>query len=459
MLFGTADSSAQFPTGTWETAQSDSASTSTVDQRRQQKSSPKSSGTKPTSSKSARPRQPWPLLRKIVLEPFRYRITGAAYHKMRRAQAIQESVKSATAPYKFARKGFSSHTYLDLSQDANVEELQRRNLPVLRTPQDLANWLNIPLGKLAWLMDRFTEYGKPNNTRQSHYHYRWLPKKKGGYRMLEIPKQSLKQIQSQILVQILDRCPPHSSAHGFNVGCSIVTNATPHVDQNILVKYDLDNFYTRIRFSRVVAIYRTLGFSREVSLWLTRLTTTAAPTNLITPPDASVGIVAPYTSRHLPQGAPTSPALANLSAYSLDVRLTGMAHSFGAVYTRYADDLTFSGDHQFKRNLSIFIPLVEQIISAEKFLINKKKRKFIRQNQRQTVTGIVVNSHLGINRKDFDKLKATLTNCIRLGAESQNREKHPQFAQSLLGKIAHVSQVNAKQGAKLSALYAQIKWN
>ncbi len=172
-----------------------------------------------------------------------------------------------------------------------------------------------------------------------------------------------------------------------------------------------------------------MGYSREAAIWLARLTTSALPANipfLKKEPSA----VLPYLRRHLPQGAPTSPALANLSAYSLDVRLSGLARAFGATYTRYADDLTFSGPEAFSRSLRDFIPLVSQIIRQERFRVNKAKRKVIRANRALVVTGIVVNRKLNIRRRQYDRLKAVLHNCVQHGPSSQNRGSHPRFAAS-----------------------------
>src|SRR5262249_3537243 len=154
-----------------------------------------------------------------------------------------------------------------------------------------------------------------------------------------------------------------------------------------------------------------------------------------------------------------SPALANLSAFSLDLRLSGLSRSFGAQYTRYADDLTFSGDEQFLRSLAVFLPLVSQIVRSERFTLNKRKRKIIRNSQRQIVTGVVVNARTNVPRRDFDDLKATLTNCVRRGPSTQNHDRRARFAAHLLGRVAHVSQLNPARGAKLRALYAQIDWN
>ena len=223
------------------------------------------------------------------------------------------------------------------------------------------------------------------------------------------------------------------------------------------MKLDLTNFYPSVSFSRVVAIFRALGYCREVAIWLSRLTTSAIPSNLNSP-DGLANTVWPYLSRHLPQGAPTSPALANLSAFSLDVRLQGMAAKYGARYTRYADDLTLSGPGHSIPALHEIIPFAEWIVRNERFTTNRSKRRVLRRHQQQTVTGIVVNEKLSLSRAEFDQLKAILTNCLRHGAASQNRAGHADFAAHLRGRIGHFLSVHPERGEKLRALFQQVDW-
>ena len=297
----------------------------------------------------------------------------------------------------------------------------------------------------VWLVTRFPSFARPGNwpsgsrcrwavspgwctaTRRirarkvsdkAHYHYRWLNKRAGGRRLIESPKRTLKQVQYRILREILDKVPPHGAAHGFSAGRSILTNARPHVKQAVLVKFDLANFYPSVTLARVTAIFRSLGYSREAAIWLARLTTSALPSNMPFVKEEPSAVL-PYLKRHLPQGAPTSPALANLSAYSLDVRLSGLARTFGATYTRYADDLTFSGPQRFGTSLRDFIPLVSQIVRQERFRLNGSKRKVLRSTGKLIVTGVVVNEKLNVSRREFDRLKAVLTNCAARSVDAE----------------------------------------
>ncbi len=386
----------------------------------------------------------------VTLQPLRYQ-SDRTIHDV-------PPLESVEPPYRFARPNATFDKFVDLTTDERSERLARYSLPTFRTPDQLAEWLQISVGQLAWLGHRFHDRQRAGQQRDSHYHYQWLKKRRGGFRLIEAPKTKLRNVQSDILSEILEKVPAHSSAHGFVPGRSIVTNASPHVGQHVVLKFDLDNFYARVRFNRVVALFRGIGYCREMAIWLARLTTTAIPTNLPFP-EGDPTALNPYWSRHLAQGAPTSPAIANLVAYSLDIRLSGLARSFGAEYTRYADDLTFSGSRGFARSLSTFIPLVTQIVRDESFRVNRKKRKVVRQSQRQVVTGVVVNDRVNVSRKDFDQLKAILHNCRRLGPASQNRENHDDFAAHLRGRIAHVAHLNPQRGEKLLRLYNQIRWS
>ena len=132
-------------------------------------------------------------------------------------------------PYGFARIGIGTGRYLDLSQDGDEGRLAHFALPLFHTPEQLASWLEIPMGRLAWLVHRFSDNSKPAIEAEAHYHFRWLAKRKGGQRLIESPKRTLKAVQRKILAEILNQLPPHPTAHGLPPGRSTVTNATPHV--------------------------------------------------------------------------------------------------------------------------------------------------------------------------------------------------------------------------------------
>ncbi len=379
--------------------------------------------------------------------------------------------KTKTVPYLFATYAPDRRHFLDLSLDGDDSLLASYHLPIVHTPQELADWLGVRVGELAWLVHRNTSDRRPADEQRSHYVYRWVKKRSASleagspntrpvqtqWRLIEAPKQTLKRTQRKILTEILDRIPAHQAAHGFARGRSIISNARPHVGQAVVIKLDLQNFYANVTYSRVVAIFRSMGYCREAAIWLGRLTTSAVPWSLAVPGDDEA-LKSLYVRRHLPQGAPTSPALANLSAFGLDVRLSGLLKKFGGNYTRYADDLTLSGSDDFRYAMRCVIPLTEQIVRSERFRLNHRKRKVIRRGHRQVVTGVVVNAKPNIPRDEFDRLKAILHNCMKHGPSSQNRDDRVDFAAHLRGRIAFVRQLNPARAEKLRLLFEQIDW-
>jgi len=161
---------------------------------------------------------------------------------------------------------------------------------------------------------------------------------------------------------------------------------------------------------------------------------------------------------HLPQGSPTSPALANLAAFGLDRRLEGLAARFGATYTRYADDLTLSGERTLMQRAGRIIALVEAIAADEGFRVNDAKTRVRSRAQRQLVTGLVVNERPNVTRADYDRLRAVLHDAATNGPAAANRSGHPDFRAHLLGRIAWVAATNPARAEKLHTAYAAITW-
>jgi retron-type reverse transcriptase len=162
---------------------------------------------------------------------------------------------------------------------------------------------------------------------------------------------------------------------------------------------------------------------------------------------------------HLPQGAPTSPALANLAAFRLDRRLTGLANSAGLRYSRYADDLTFSGSMQLRRRRRHLESLVAEIAHDEGFAINERKTALHSAGGRQAVCGIVVNVRPNVLRSEYDQLKAILHNAAAHGPAGQNRAGIADLEAHLRGRISWVASLNPARGQKLRRRFAEINWD
>lgn len=338
------------------------------------------------------------------------------------------------------------------------------NVPAIESVGALANWLHLSVGKLEWFADLKGLGSKKCDPRLTHYHYRLLSKKSGKLRLIEAPKPRLKEIQTQILSGILNHIPVHPSVHGFIKGRSIKTFATPHVGRRVVARMDLQDFFPSIAAMRIQAFFRTVGYPESVADLLGGLCTNAARLDDLCIREDGIDPALfnearkLYRRPHLPQGAPTSPALANLCAYRLDCRLSGLAQAAGAQYTRYADDLAFSGDENFAKSVERFITQAAAIALEEGFRVNHRKTRVMRQGVRQHLAGLVTNQRLNVCRTDVDKLKAILTNCLRHGPQSQNREGNTDFKAHLNGRIAFVESINPAKGLRLRKIFDQIQW-
>ena len=151
-------------------------------------------------------------------------------------------------------------------------------------------------------------------------------------------------------------------------------------------------------------------------------------------------------------------ALANLAAYHLDCRLAGLAEAVGARYTRYADDLVFSGEEEFARMVERFYIRVCAIALEEGFEVHTRKTRIMRQSVSQRAAGVVLNAHANVPRTSYERLKAIIHNCVMHGPDSQNRTGIEDFRAHLAGRIAHVAMLNPARGRKLGEEFERIRW-
>lgn len=338
-------------------------------------------------------------------------------------------------------------------------------VPAITSQGDLADWLCLSTAELEWYADLKGLCAKLENPRLRHYHYRILAKRAGGIRLTESPKPRLKELQRRVLWEILDRIPVHPSVHGFVKGRSTATFAAPHTGKSVVLRLDLQDFFPTFSAARIQALFRTLGYPEPVADLLGGICTSAAPAEIWKrrPPEVNANDWQQarmlYMRRHLPQGGPASPSLANLTSYHLDCRLHGLAESAGAVYTRYADDLAFSGPESFARKVERFSAHAAAIALEEGFHVNHHKTRFMRKSARQQLAGIVVNEKANLRRSDLELLEAILYNSVRYGPESQNRSAIPNFHAHLEGRIGYVQMVTPARGQRLRALFSAIRWS
>jgi hypothetical protein len=328
-------------------------------------------------------------------------------------------------------------------------------LPDIPTAGDLAGWLGLTIGELDWFAD--VHALNPAHGPLSHYRYVWVPKSYGA-RLMEIPKPRLRDIQRTILRGILDPIPVHAAAHGFRKGKSCRTFVEPHIGRDVVLRMDLRDFFPSIPAPRIHALFATLGYPEAVARLLAAICTNVVPMNVARRGTDSWLAAKRLGVPHLPQGAPTSPALANLCALHLDMRLDELARSMDGRYTRYADDLALSGGKVMRRRMPAISRLVNVIAMEEGFEVNHRKTRSMHRSHRQILTGVVVNEKANVRRDEFDRLKAILTNCARHGPASQNRNGEADFRSHLSGRIAHVASLNWERGKRLQEIFRRIEW-
>lgn len=221
---------------------------------------------------------------------------------------------------------------------------------------------------------------------QAAYRQFTIPKRSGGHRRILAPQKELKSVQRRILRRLLALLVSHPAATGFERGRSIVTNASRHLGRAVVVRMDLRDFFESTSARRVRRFFRRIGWNRPAARRLGELCTHRGA---------------------LPQGAPTSPRLANLVNYRLDTRLNNLAAAFGATYTRYADDLVFSFDVDKRTQTKRLINLVKLIVREEGYRMHTRRKLHIRRrHQQQRVTGLVVNDRVNLPRRTRRWLRA-----------------------------------------------------
>lgn len=369
--------------------------------------------------------------------------------KQRRKQRRQEKQQHDQQRREQWQKYSAEHVvHLGLGVSAGLQQtasdvaaLNQRGLPVMHESKDVAARLGIKLSALRWLT-----YHRRGAT-VVHYHRFRIAKKTGGVRCISAPKAALAHAQRWIFDNILKPLQVEPCAHGFIARRSIVTNAAPHTGKAVVVNLDLKDFFPTITFRRVKGLFQRLGYSEHVATVLALLCT--EPPRVAAEVDGKVYHVA-LGARILPQGACTSPAITNALCRRFDRRLQGLAQKHGFTYTRYADDLTFSGDKP--RAVGRLLRSIRAILELEGFAEHPSKTRVMRQARRQEVTGLTVNQRPTVSRQDFRRLKAILHNCARHGLDSQNRDNRPNFAAYLRGKVEYVCMVDPQRAGQLRQL-------
>ncbi|HZS08505.1 MAG TPA: reverse transcriptase family protein [Blastocatellia bacterium] len=367
--------------------------------------------------------------------------------RQQRAEAWRQKKEKEIVYLGAEVSGGLNHTTCD------AERLESYGLPRYDTVAEIAEAMGITVGEL-----RFLAFSRKTATTTHYVRFR-IPKKTGGERVISAPMPRLKQAQHWILHNILEKVALDDTAHGFRAGRSIVSNARPHVGAEAIINLDLQDFFPSIAYRRVRGVFRSLGYS-EAAATIFGLICTEPEVEKVGL-DGRTYYVA-LTDRHLPQGAPTSPAITNILCRRLDRRLTKMAEELGFTYTRYADDLTFSASGDQLKNICNVLRRTESIVAHEGLVIHPAKTRVMRKSRQQEVTGIVVNSKPNVDRETLRRFRATLYQVEKDGPDGKRWGHAEDVIASLRGFANFVYMVDPKKGAeyrqRVHALIEKYGW-
>lgn len=263
-----------------------------------------------------------------------------------------------------------------------------------------------------------------SNNIKSNYRIFKIKKRNGKYRYIYEPSSTLKHIQKQILHNILNNKKISKYAKAYHKGLSLKDNAYPHIGKKIILKLDIENFFDNIKFWNIYkSCFPIEYFPKKIGMLLTYLCT---------------------VDDHLIQGTPTSSYISNLVMKSFDEELGFWCEERNIDYTRYSDDLTFSGDFKVRE----VIKKVNSLLKSLDLRLNKNKTHIITNNKAQIVTGIVVNKKMQISKKYRDKIRQEIYYIKKYGIDSHLEKlkimDKDKYLKSLNGKINYVLQINNK---------------
>ena len=294
--------------------------------------------------------------------------------------------------------------YLKNSLLIYINKLTYKELPVIFELNHLSLLIGIKYPILIKMV----------NSPESFYYSFKLEKKKGGFRKINSPYPALKLIQNWILENILEKITLSKYAKAYIKGSSILDNATIHLNQDEILKVDLENFFGSIHKRRIITVFQQLGYSNKVSYYLASLC---------------------CFNNSLPQGACTSPYLSNIITKRLDKKISKICTQYRIKYSRYADDLTFSGEF-------IPRPFFQEIVSTiknEKFKINEAKTLHLRKENKKIITGIsITNGRLRLPKEKRRKLRQEIFYIKKLGIITHKKNiknSDPIYLERLIGNL------------------------
>ena len=309
-----------------------------------------------------------------------------------------------------------------------IKTLNEKGSPVIINSYHFSNLVGVKWKYLKLII----------KTPEKYYYNFNISKKSGGKRKISVPNKSLELCQKYIKDNILDRIKIHDSANGFAYNKSIITNASLHVNKEMILNIDLKDLFPSIDSKKVFYVFNTLcGYDKNMAYCLTKLVS--------------------YDDG-LPQGACTSPILSNIVSYKMDIRLKKLAESKGITYTRYADDITFSGDRAVVNDG--LLKIVSAIITECGYKLNESKTRFQSAKGKQEVTGLLVNNgKVSIPKKYLMRIRQELYYIRKFGILNHKEKSgiyNKFYKEHLKGKIMFVYSVNKEVGLKLLSEYNEI---
>lgn len=358
---------------------------------------------------------------------------------------------------------FPRNTYIELAnQDGRSPEfiektllyadnLLKQDLPVIFSLAHFGQIVGRSLDELKSIIQN----------RGFHYSYFLIRKKKGGYRRIIAPHKNIRYLQDWIKLNILDKIKLHPACTGFTRNKSILDNAKFHVNATAILNVDLKNFFETITEKRVFGIFKFLGYHPNLAVEFAKICTVSMPDEKFEKLDeTSQQYFEEYFNSMEPvlvQGAPTSPLLSNIACLNLDNRLTKLSNKIGVVYSRYADDITFSGELE---NLPSF-KLLKKIITDENFKINWNKKGIFKKGQKQIVTGLLINDSVRTTKKYKKEIFRHLFFCKKFGPFKHFQRVAPDKSYKkewLMGKILFVNAIEPEIAKKMFQMVKEINW-
>ncbi len=329
-----------------------------------------------------------------------------------------------------------SHQLNETQSDVN--RLKAQNLPILNNAEDIALAMKISIGEL-----RFLSFSR-KNSKISHYKRFQMAKKSGGYRLISAPMPKLKKAQHWILEELLNKVTVHQNAHGCVLGKSIKTNATPHIGKDVVINQDFKNFFPSVTYNRIKGVFMSLGYSNQVATIFSLL---CSEPKILDVSLLGENYYAQRGERFLPQGAPCSPAITNILCKKMDYRLTGLAKKYGFTYTRYVDDITFSGNNSDFSKITPLLKYSRYIVSSENFVLHPEKLRVMKRNARQEVTGVVVNEKANISKNSLKRFRSLLYQIEKDGIEGKFWTKGGNVLAQIDGYANFIFQIDSEKGA------------